>query len=139
LCLYGHDIDTTTTPVQAGLAWAIQKVRRTDGDRAGGFPGADVILGEFENCAPRKRVGLKPQGRAPMREGTMLFANETDAKPIGSITSGGFGPTVGHPVSMGYVSADFKAIGTEIYADIRGKRMGATVCALPFTPANFKR
>lgn len=139
LCLYGHDIDTTTTPVQAGLTWAIQKIRRTDGDRAGGFPGADVILNEFENGAPRKRVGLKPQGRAPMREGTLLFATETDADPIGSITSGGFGPTVEHPVSMGYVSADYKAIGTEIFAEIRGKRMGATVCTLPFTPSNFKR
>jgi aminomethyltransferase len=139
LCLYGHDIDTTTTPVQAGLPWAIQKSRRLGGERAGGFPGADIILAEFENGAPRKRVGLRPDGRAPMREGTELFATDTGGDPIGSITSGGFGPTVGHPVSMGYVTTEFSKIDATIYAEIRGKRMAAHVCALPFTPANFKR
>jgi aminomethyltransferase len=139
LCLYGHDIDTTTTPVQAGLPWAIQKSRRLGGERAGGFPGADIILAEFENGAARKRVGLRPDGRAPMREGTQLFATDTGGEPIGSITSGGFGPTVGHPVSMGYVTTEYRAINTTIYAEIRGKRMAAHVSALPFTPANFKR
>lgn len=139
LCLYGHDIDNTTTPVQAGLPWAIQKSRRLGGERAGGFPGADIILAEFENGAPRQRVGLRPDGRAPMREGTQLFATDTGGEPIGSITSGGFGPTVGHPVSMGYVTTEYSAIDTTIYAEIRGKRMAAHVSALPFTPANFKR
>jgi aminomethyltransferase len=139
LCLYGHDIDTTTTPIQAALPWAIQKVRRSGGGRAGGFPGSDIILDEFENGAQRKRVGLRPDGRAPMREGTELFANETDQEPIGSVTSGGFGPTVQHPVSMGYVSTEFAKKDGTVFAEIRGKRMPATISALPFTPANFKR
>ena len=139
LCLYGHDIDTTTTPAQAGLVWAIQKSRRTDGERAGGFPGADKILPEIINGAPRKRVGLRPDGRAPMREGIELYANETDTAPIGTITSGGFGPTVGHPVSMGYVETKYSSPDTIVFAEIRGKRMAAHISALPFTPANFKR
>ena len=139
LCLYGHDIDTTTTPAQAALTWAIQKSRRTDGERSGGFPGEGIILAEMANVAPRKRVGIHPDGRAPMREGTQLFATGTGGDPIGAITSGGFGPTVGHPVSMGYVTTEFSAIDTTIYAEIRGKRMAAQVCTLPFTPAKFKR
>tara|TARA_R110002096_G_scaffold97354_1_gene216967 strand:- start:23689 stop:24819 length:1131 start_codon:yes stop_codon:yes gene_type:complete len=139
LCLYGHDIDTTTTPAQANLRWAIQKARRAGGERAGGFPGAEVVLAEFENGAARKRVGLRPDGRAPMREGTPIFSSETDGTPIGSITSGGFGPTVGHPVSMGYVSTEHSKIGTTVYVEIRNKRMAAIISTLPFTPANFKR
>lgn len=139
LCLYGHDLDATTTPVQAALTWAIQKIRRTDGARAGGFPGAEKILGEFENGAARKRVGLRPDGRAPMREGTELFADETSTTAIGSITSGGFGPTVQHPISMGYVKTEYAKADTPVFAEIRGKRMPATITALPFTPANFKR
>ncbi|MFK5998235.1 MAG: glycine cleavage system aminomethyltransferase GcvT [Rhodobacterales bacterium] len=139
LCLYGHDIDTTTTPVEAALTWAIQKVRRTGGEREGGFPGADVILGQMENGASRKRVGIQPTGRAPMRDGTVLFADETSNDPIGEITSGGFGPTVQSPVAMGYVSIDLAKTGTGIFAEVRGKRLPATVAAMPFTPANFKR
>jgi glycine cleavage system H protein len=107
LCLYGHDIGPDTTPVEAGLGWAIQKVRRLGGARAGGFPGADRILAELNEGATRKRVGLRPEGRAPMRAGVELFAHENDTTPIGHITSGGFGPTVGAPVAMGYVAAGF--------------------------------
>lgn len=139
LCLYGHDIDTQTTPVEGALTWAIQKVRRTGGDRASGFPGADVILAQLADGADRKRVGLRPQSRAPMREGVQLFANETDSDPIGQITSGGFGPTVGGPVAMGYVPTALSAIGTTIYGELRGKRQPLTVAALPFVAANFKR
>ncbi len=139
LCLYGNDIDTGTTPVEAALLWAIQKVRRADGERAGGFPGADVILGQMVNGASRKRVGIQPSGRAPMRGHTVLFADETSTDPIGEITSGGFGPTVQAPVAMGYVPKELSTIGTEIFAEVRGKRMPATVAAMPFTPANFKR
>ncbi len=139
LCLYGNDIDTGTTPVEAALLWAIQKIRRTGGDRAGGFPGADVILAQMANGATRKRVGIQPTGRAPMRGGTPLYADETSSDPIGEVTSGGFGPTVGTPVAMGYVSKELSTIGTEIFAEVRGKRMPATVAAMPFTPANFKR
>ncbi|MEC7298216.1 MAG: glycine cleavage system aminomethyltransferase GcvT [Pseudomonadota bacterium] len=139
LCLYGHDIDMTTTPVEAALTWAIQKVRRTGGDRAGGFPGADRILRELAEGPARKRVGLAPQGRAPMREGVTLFADDADAAQIGTITSGAFGPTVQAPVSMGYVPIDMATPGTIISAELRGKRAPVTVATLPFTPANFKR
>ena len=139
LCLYGNDIDTTTTPVEAGLNWAMQKIRRTGGDRAGGFPGADKVLDELANGASRKRVGLQPQGRAPMREGIELFADETSPDPIGKITSGGFGPTVGGPVAMGYLPTDLCQTGTQVFGEQRGKRLPLTVAALPFTPANFKR
>ena len=139
LCLYGHDIDTDTSPVEAALTWAIQKVRRKGGAREGGFPGADRILDELLNGATRKRVGVLPEGRAPMREGTTLFADAEGGEAIGHITSGAFGPTIQGPMSMGYVSADLAAEGTQIYGEVRGKRMAARVAALPFTPANFKR
>ncbi|MDF1719011.1 MAG: glycine cleavage system aminomethyltransferase GcvT [Antarcticimicrobium sp.] len=139
LCLYGHDIDTETLPGEAGLAWAIQKVRRTGGDRAGGFPGAAQVLDQLDSGAARKRVGLRPEGRAPMREGVDLFAAQEGGAPVGRITSGGFGPTVGAPVAMGYLPADISAPGTTVYGEVRGKRLPATVTALPFVPANFKR
>ncbi|WP_299687851.1 glycine cleavage system aminomethyltransferase GcvT [uncultured Tateyamaria sp.] len=139
LCLYGHDIDTTTSPVEAGLTWAIQKTRRGGGDRSGGFPGSAKILHQIENGASRKRVGLLPEGRAPMRDSVPLFDAEDSADPIGTITSGGFGPTVGGPVAMGYVATQHATAGTTLYGELRGKRLPLTVTKLPFTPANFKR
>lgn len=139
LCLYGHDIDTETTPVEAALSWAIQKVRRTGGARAGGFPGADIILSQLENGSARKRVGLLPQGRAPMREGVEIFADESSEAPIGRVTSGAFGPTISGPMAMGYVPVAQAEIGTTLYGEVRGKRLPVTVTKLPFTPANFKR
>jgi aminomethyltransferase len=139
LCLYGHDIDTTTSPVEASLTWAIQKVRRTGGGRAGGFPGAARILDELRNGAPRARVGLRPEGRAPMREGTALFAAAEGGDPVGHVTSGAFGPTIGAPVSMGYVPAGLAAEGTALFGEVRGKRLPVRVAKLPFTAANFKR
>ena len=139
LCLYGHDIDTTTTPVEAALTWAIQKVRRSGGNRAGGFPGSETILTQMQTGTGRRRVGLLPTGRAPMREGVELFATEEDSSPIGSITSGGFGPTVGAPVAMGYLTTDYATIGTTVYGELRGKRLPVEVAKIPFTPANFKR
>lgn len=139
LCLYGHDIDETTTPVEAALTWAIQKVRRAGGDRAGEFPGADVLLDQMAEGTVRKRVGLLPEGRAPMREGVPLFAEAEGGDAIGTITSGGFGPTVERPVAMGYVATEHAAKGTIIYGELRGKRLPLTVTAMPFTPANFKR
>lgn len=139
LCLYSHDIDTETTPIEAGLNWAIQKIRRTGGDRAGGFPGADRILSELENGAARARVGLRPEGRAPMREGVQLFASAEGGEAIGQVTSGGFGPTVQGPVAMGYVPAVLASPGTQIFGEVRGKRLPVQVAALPFVPANFKR
>lgn len=139
LCLYGHDIDTGTTPVEATLGWAIQKIRRNGGARAGGFPGAEIILEQLQNGAPRKRVGLLPQGRAPMREGVEIFADETSETPIGTVTSGAFGPTIGGPMAMGYVASDNAEIGTILFGEVRGKRMPVTVTKMPFTAANFKR
>lgn len=139
LCLYGHDIDIATSPVEAGLTWAIQKVRRTGGERAGGFPGAARILHELENGATRKRVGLSPEGRAPMREGTELFAGDEGGNPIGHVTSGAFGPTIEGPMSMGYVPSDLSTPGTRLFGEVRGKRQPVQVTAMPFTPANFKR
>ncbi len=139
LCLYGHDIDTETTPIQAALIWAIQKVRRAGGDRAGGFPGADAIFSEMAEGVSRKRVGLIPEGRAPMREGVPLFADAEGDAQIGAITSGGFGPTVGSPVAMGYVATAQASPGTTVYGELRGKRLPLTVSKMPFTPANFKR
>jgi aminomethyltransferase len=139
LCLYGHDIDAATSPAEAGLGWAIQKVRRTGGNREGGFPGADRILQELSDGPARRRVGLLPEGRAPMREGVELYDSADGLTPVGRITSGGFGPTVGAPVAMGYVPAALSAPGTPLYGELRGRRLPVTVAALPFTPANFKR
>lgn len=139
LCLYGNDIDETTTPVMADLRWAMQKARRRGGAREGGFPGAAMILDEMDMGAPRKRVGLRPDGRAPMRDGTELFADETSTTPIGRITSGGFGPTIGGPVSMAYLHTEHAEIGTEICAELRGKRIKATVTKMPFVTPNYKR
>jgi aminomethyltransferase len=124
---------------RSGLTWAIQKSRRLGGARAGGFPGEERILTELAEGASRKRVGLKPAGRAPMREGVPLYATEESSEQIGSITSGGFGPTVGGPVAMGYLPSELAKAGTTVFGDLRGKRQALTVSALPFTPANFKR
>lgn len=139
LCLYGADIDTTTTPVEAALTWAIQKARRAGGEREGGFPGAARILREMAEGAARRRVGLLPEGRAPMRSGTEIFATEDAADPIGLVTSGAYGPSVERPVSMGYVETAYSGLGTTVYGEVRGKRMPATVAAMPFRPATYKR
>lgn len=137
LCLYGHDIDTTTSPVEAGLTWAIQKVRRTGGAREGGFPGAARILQELATGPERLRVGLRPEGRAPMREGVELFA--PDGTPVGRVTSGGFGPSVNAPIAMGYVARAHSAIGTELLGEVRGKRLPLTVTDLISHPTSYKR
>ena len=139
LCLYGHDIDEETTPIEGALTWAIQKVRRAGGERAGGFPGADAIFAQMADGSARKRVGLLPEGRAPMREGVPLFAAAEGGEQIGQITSGGFGPTVGGPVAMGYVTRDHAKVGTTVFGELRGKRLPLNVTKMPFTPANFKR
>jgi aminomethyltransferase len=137
LCLYGHDIDQTTSPVEAALTWAIQKARRSGGMRAGGFPGAARILRELAEGPARLRVGLQPEGRAPMREGVKLFAE--DGSPAGSVTSGGFGPSVNAPIAMGYVASHLAAIGTRLEGEVRGKRLPVIVSDLPFQPTTYKR
>ncbi|TDL88099.1 glycine cleavage system aminomethyltransferase GcvT [Meridianimarinicoccus aquatilis] len=139
LCLYGSDLDTTTTPVEAGLTWAIQKARRLGGAREGGFPGHDTILRQMSEGASRKRVGLLPDGRAPMRAGTEIFADETSQTAIGTVTSGAYGPWIEAPMSMAYVASEHAQKGTVLYGEVRGKRLPATVAALPFRPAQFKR
>jgi aminomethyltransferase len=133
LCLYGHDIDTTTTPVEAGLTWSIQKRRREEG----GFPGADIIQRQITEGPPRRRVGLKPEGGAPVREGAAI--REPGGEAIGVVTSGGFGATVGGPVAMGYVRNDLAAPGTALELDLRGKGVAAEVVAMPFVPPGFHR
>jgi aminomethyltransferase len=139
LCLYGHDIDTTTTPVEGALEWSIQKSRRHGSARAGGFPGADVILSQLEKGAPRRRVGLKPEGRAPVREGAPLFADSASSEQIGAITSGGFGPSINAPVAMGYLPASHAASGGLVFAELRGQRLPLRIAPMPFVPNAYKR
>jgi aminomethyltransferase len=138
LCLYGHDIDATTTPVEAALEWAIQPVRRRGGARAGGFPGAEIIFGQIEAGAARRRVGLLPEGRAPMREGVELFAEE-GGPAVGRITSGGFGPTLGAPVAMGYVPTALAAPGTGVLGRLRGQMLPVKVARTPMVKPGYKR
>ena len=139
LCLYGNDIDTTTSPIEAGLEWAIQKVRRRGGEREGGFPGAERILGELENGTSRRRVGLKPEGKAPVRAPARLFADADGQTEIGHVTSGGFGPSVESPVAMGYLPTDKTEPGTTVFAEVRGKYLPLIVSALPFITPGYKR
>ena len=138
LPLHGQDITPETTPLQAGLGWSIGKARRA-GPRAGGFPGADVILGENQIGATPKLAGLRPEGRAPMRAGTTLYEKETDSEPVGEVTSGGFGPSVGAPIAMGYLPARLTRDGTRLFGDVRGKRLAVEVAPLPFHPRSYKR
>lgn len=137
LCLYGHDIDESTTPIEAGLAWAIQKIRRRGGARAGGFPGAGVILDQLEQGAGRQRVGILPEGRAPIREGEQL--RDASGRIVGRLTSGGFGATLDAPIAMGYVERDFAAVGTALSATVRGKPRACNVAPLPFVPHRYHR
>ena len=132
LCLYGHELDETISPVEADILWAIPKSRR----ESGGFPGAERILAEMASGPKRIRVGIKPEGRAPMREGTELFHGE---EKVGVIKSGGFGPSAGHPVAMALVQSDLKEVGTELEAEVRGKRLPCKVAALPFVKQTYYR
>ncbi len=135
LCLYGHDIDEETSPIEAGLTWAIHSRRSSEG----GFPGATRIQKEITSGPAKRRVGILPEGRAPVREGCAIYASETAEDAIGSVTSGGFGPTVNTPVSMGYVQTAFSANDTALFAEVRGKRLPVKAVKLPFTGPNFKR
>ena len=140
LCLYGNDIDTSTTPVEAGLNWALQKVRRADGARAGGFPGATKILAQLAGgtgAPARKRVGLVALERIPVRDHTEL--QELGGKRIGEVTSGLLGPTIDKPVAMGYVAPEFAALGSRINAIVRGKPVPMEVVAMPFVPTRYFR
>jgi aminomethyltransferase len=133
LCLYGHDIDETTSPIEAALAWSIQKRRRVEG----GFPGTARILDELANGPKRKRVGLRPDGKAPAREGTEILA--LLGERLGTVTSGGFGPSVNGPIAMGYVLADYAGAGTPVNLMVRGKALSAAVAPMPFVPHRYAR
>ena len=133
LCLYGHDLDTTTTPIEGGLTWAIGKRRRENG----GFPGDKIIVDQLANGTDRRRVGLAMAGRAPAREGADII--DADGKSIGTVTSGGFGPTVGAPVVMGYVATAFTEPGTKVGLVVRGKTHDAEIVSMPFVPHNYYR
>jgi aminomethyltransferase len=139
LCLYGHDIDTTTTPVEGALEWSVQKSRRNGGPRAGGFPGAEIVLKQLEAGASRRRVGLKAEGRAPVRENAPLFADRSSSEKIGVVTSGGFGPSINAPVAMGYLPGSLAAEGTLVFAEVRGQRLPMRVSPMPFVPHSYKR
>ncbi len=137
LCLYGHDIDSETTPVEAALTWSLGKARRPGGARPGGFPGAEAIFKQLEAGPPRRRVGLRPEGRAPVREGSALRA--LDGRPVGRVTSGGFGATLGGPVAMGYVETDLAEAGTELLGQVRDHQLPLEVVTLPFVPQRYYR
>lgn len=139
LCLYGNDIDTTTTPVEAALNWAMQKVRRTGGERAGGFPGADKVLGQLDGSQPatRKRVGLIAKDRVPVREHVEL--QNRQGQRIGEVTSGLIGPTINQPIAIGYVEPAYAALGTQVNAIVRGKAVAMEVAAMPFVPTRYYR
>jgi len=137
LCLYGHDLTAQTTPVEAGLTWTIAKVRRGGGNRAGGFPGAERIFQQLSQGASRRLVGLRPRGKAPVRAGAELV--DSAGASIGSVTSGGFGPTVGAPVAMGYVDSEHRKPGTMVQAVVRGRQLPTEVVRLPFVERRYYR
>lgn len=137
LCLYGNDIDETTTPVEASLLWALSKTRRSGGDREGGFPGAKVILQQIAEGVTRKRVGILSQGRIPVREGAELVTD--NGEPVGKVTSGSFGPTFGGPVAMGYVLSEYSKADTELQAKVRNKLHPVKVAKTPFVPQRYYR
>lgn len=132
LCLYGHDITTDTTPIEADLKWAVNKRRRAEG----GFPGSAIILDQLENGTQRTRVGILPEGRAPAREGTEI--QDLDGNTVGTITSGGYGPSVGGPVAMGYVQSPLASVGTALNLIVRNKPLAAKVVKMPFTQKTYK-
>ena len=133
LCLYGHELDETINPVEADILWAVPKARR----ETGGYIGAEVVKCTIANGATRKRVAIKPEGRAPARDGTLIL--DQQGNKIGIITSGGYGPTVGGPIAMGYVSKSHAAPQTNVWLEVRGNRLPAMVVALPFTPHRYFR
>jgi aminomethyltransferase len=137
LCLYGHDMDTATTPVEASLAWALSKARRADGARPGAYPGAAIIMRQLAEGVARKRVGLLVKDRMPVREGAELV--NADGRVVGKVTSGGFGPTLGGPVAMGYVETEQSRLGTALQAIVRGKPVPVEVVKTPFTPQRYYR
>jgi glycine cleavage system T protein (aminomethyltransferase) len=139
LCLYGADLDESTTPTQASLSWVIGKARRFGGQRAGGFPGAECILEELRNGSHRVRVGLKSVDRTIIRGGTSLFADAVGRDVVGTVTSGGFGPSVNASIAMAYVASSHAALNNTLFAEVRGRRIRVNISPLPFVPHRYKR
>ncbi|MEF0344097.1 glycine cleavage T C-terminal barrel domain-containing protein, partial [Pseudomonas aeruginosa] len=137
LCLYGHDMDSATTPVEASLGWAISKARRADGVRAGGFPGAERIFAQQAQGVASKRVGFLPQGRMPVREGAEIV--DAQGRAIGKVSSGGFGPSLNAPLAMGYVPNELAGLGSEVTAMVRGKPVTLVVSKMPFVTQRYYR
>lgn len=138
LCLYGHDLDPTTTPVEASLLWGISPSRRIGGERAGGFPGSELILEQIKTRqVNRKRIGLIGLSKAPVREGTKLF--DAQDNEIGIVTSGSYGPSIAKPVAMAYVNCEFAVLDTEIFAEVRGKKLAMMVSKMPFVAQSYYR
>jgi aminomethyltransferase len=137
LCLYGHDINTTTTPIEAALTWAIQKVRRAGGARAGGYPGANVIDGQLSTGTSTKRVGLVGLERIPVREGAKIV--DSHGRGLGHVTSGTLAPSVNQPIAMAYLAANHALPSHEVYAEVRGKRVPMRVSTMPFAPHRYFR
>ncbi|MFK8332637.1 glycine cleavage system aminomethyltransferase GcvT [Pseudomonas sp. BJa5] len=137
LCLYGHDMEPRTTPIEASLTWAISKARRADGVRAGGFPGAERIFAQQREGVVSKRVGLLPKERVPVREGTLIV--DAREQVIGRVTSGGFGPSLGGPLAMGYVQSEHAALESEVFAQVRGKLVPMQVVRTPFVAQRYYR
>lgn len=137
LCLYGHDLDANTTPVESSLLWALTKSRRADGERPGGYPGADIIMGQIVNGVEKKRVGIKAEGRLPVRDGAVIVDSEDNE--VGIVTSGGYGPSVNGPVAMGYVKTEYSTPDTELFALVRNRKIQITVVKLPFVKQNYYR
>jgi aminomethyltransferase len=137
VCRYGHDLDQNTSPVESSLLWALSKVRRADGARPGGYPGAAVVFEHIAKGVARKRVGLRPTARVPVREGAELV--DADGRKVGVVTSGGFGPTLEAPVAMGYVETALAKPGTQLSAMVRGKPVPVEVASTPFVPQRYYR
>jgi aminomethyltransferase len=138
LCLYGSDLTSDTTPIEAALEWSIQPSRRAGGERAGGFPGAAIILDQIVRGPPRRRTGLRPEGRAPIRQGAPLFADARVAEPIGFVSSGAFSPSIKAPIAMGYVATTVQHDAV-VFAELRGERVAVRLEAVPFIVPKYKR
>ena len=137
LCLYGHDMDQNTTPVEASLVWSISRSRRTEGQKQGGFPGAEIILNNIDQGTMRKRVGLRIDGPVPVREGALL--QDMQGNTIGQVSSGGLTPTIRKPIAMAYVQKDFSSIGEQVQAVVRDKTYPASVVKMPFVRQHYYR
>ena len=137
LCLYGHDMNQTTSPVEASLLWSVNKSRRTGGEKPGGFMGSGTVLQHIDQGVSQKRVGFRVEGRAPVREGAEIV--DENGAVIGTITSGGFSPSLQQPIAMGYIAIDYATTGTKVNAMVRGKSRPLIVCSMPFVPQKYYR